>query len=84
MPKRDGGESRKKHIEVAWLNPKRCTTDNQQRSSEQENAQRSSRKGVGCKHSRSGRLLRLKDEDMIYSSTEVESGLAIHVIQSME
>ena len=84
MPKRECGESRKKHVEVARLNPKRHATDNQQRSPEEGNAQRSSRKGVGCKHSRSGRLLQEKDEDMIYSSTEVESGLAIHVMQSME
>ena len=84
MPKRECDESRKKHIETARLNPKQYITDNQQRSPEEGNAQRSSRKGVGCKHSRSGRLLQEKDEDMIYSSTEVESGLAIHVMQSME
>ena len=76
MRERDGCESRKKHTEVAWLNPKQFITDNQHPSPEQGKVQRSSRKGVDRKRGRSGRLLQLKDEDMICSSTEVESELA--------
>ena len=37
---RECGESRKKHIDCAWLNPKRVSMGNQQPSSEQEKVQR--------------------------------------------
>ena len=46
-PRRDGDESRKKCVDGARLNPKHYIMGNQQPSSEQEKAQRLSRKGVG-------------------------------------
>lgn len=90
MPKRDGHESRKKYVDSAWLNPKHYKMDNQQRSSKQENVQRSFRYGSRLQAQSKWQAPYSEGEDMICAFAKAKGvrmhrrGLASHYIDMNE